>query len=926
MRQLWESPKSISTILLNADKGDIKKNMANFIVHNLYDNISSLHQKDEQLIYIITLLLKEEINSLTNINTFFLYETCGGFLLKEFKKRKEVKFFFKNVILKIIERFEKNYPSEKIVLDTKEIREMIKSSSTKNQQLHKTKINRKEDKKFELFNQNYLYRLFNKDNLCNELVKYKDKDMLDYLLKKINGMSSPNQYLNETFLQDIAFDKDFDKIMEYYKNSFFQVIDIIDLFFESLLNNIDLCPYSIKCFCKIISILIKKKFPKSIKVEQNRFLIIFFFQYLLFPMLIDPSLDLLINEYFISDSIKQKIKTIISILNKLLRGILYEKSNLTPFNWYIIEKMPKILDFFNKLCQVSLPNFIDKLLNDKLPENYEYEYFKENPNKNFLYRNICFNIDELYSLVMNAEKCKNNISIDKVILNKFKIYIKDLEKLKNKEEFEELHTTDIRYDIIERKKIIKYFLLTDLISNKKFDKLLTIKNNKKNHFTLKELKKIETEEQKIKNDISKVKNFIYALLYNYQILSKNEYKVENLSNFNNILKELKAKSSISSSIYMDNRHIPLDWYINSLMHYLPKLPEKYKINDYEELLNEIENEITNSIKELNFEILTNFIEYYKEAQKEKIYNQKVINILNDLDINRIVEDIINEEKIYFDLNKDDKINLFFLNIMQEFTEFSNLFLKNEEETKMQNDIKSFINQIPYFDKNILDIEDDFFKLLKDKKIPEIIQNYYTLIKKNLKGKKFGNEKKLNAINNKIYDYIMEQLYDKLYPKQLLIQDIQIYKNCYKHIWIEFQNLIKENKNYIFNDYLPKAINFFKQFQKEKSPRKKLICLQEIFNCNYNLAKFNGDEMKGADDEMPLLNYSLIQSKPENIYSSCKYTELFLGEKALEIEGIQLIQIIGICQKMQNISLKDFYNIAESYYIYNCDMVNKGLIY
>ena len=139
-------------------------------------------------------------------------------------------------------------------------------------------------------------------------------------------------------------------------------------------------------------------------------------------------------------------------------------------------------------------------------------------------------------------------------------------------------------------------------------------------------------------------------------------------------------------------------------------------------------------------------------------------------------------------------------------------------------------------------------------------------------------------------------------------------------------MIKENKNYIFDDYLPDAINYFKQFQKEKSPRKKLICLQEIFNCTYNLAKFNNEEIKGADDEMPLLNYSLIQSKPENIYSSCKYTELFLGEKASEIEGNQLIKIIGVCQKMQKTSFEDFYNIAESDYMYKCDMVNKGLIY
>ena len=122
------------------------------------------------------------------------------------------------------------------------------------------------------------------------------------------------------------------------------------------------------------------------------------------------------------------------------------------------------------------------------------------------------------------------------------------------------------------------------------------------------------------------------------------------------------------------------------------------------------------------------------------------------------------------------------------------------------------------------------------------------------------------------------------------------------------------------------LNYFKQFQTEKSPRKKLVCLQQIFNCIYNLAKFNGDQIKGADDEMPLLNYSLIQSKPLSIYSNCKYTELFLGAKASEIGGSQLTKILGICEKMEKTSFEDFYNLTESDYIYQCDMVNKGLIY
>ena len=264
--------------------------------------------------------------------------------------------------------------------------------------------------------------------------------------------------------------------------------------------------------------------------------------------------------------------------------------------------------------------------------------------------------------------------------------------------------------------------------------------------------------------------------------------------------------------------------------------------------------------------------------------------------------------------------------MSKDTQFSNLFLKNEEEKKMYNNINWFIKKIPKVAEYTFDYNDNCFDIIKEIKIPEIIEHYFTLIKNNLKGKNLGDEKKLNDINNKVYDYIMEQLYDKLFPKEFLIQDIKIYQNCYNHIWIEFHNLIKENKNYIFDDYLSDTINYFKQFEKEKSPRKKLVCLQKIFDCTYNLAKFNGDEVKGADDEMPILNYSLIQSKPESLYSNCKYTELFLGGKASEIEGSQLTKIIGICQKMENVSFADFYNLTETDYIYKCDLVNKGLLY
>jgi hypothetical protein len=124
MVELWNNPWSISKILLNSDIDDLKKNLAPFIVHNLYENIPSLnHHNEDQLIYIITLILKEEINSLKNIDSSFLNETCAGIILKELNKKKEVKIFFKNILFEIIKKLE--YSSEKIIFSPAAITEDI---------------------------------------------------------------------------------------------------------------------------------------------------------------------------------------------------------------------------------------------------------------------------------------------------------------------------------------------------------------------------------------------------------------------------------------------------------------------------------------------------------------------------------------------------------------------------------------------------------------------------------------------------------------------------------------------------------------------------------------------------------------------------------------------------------------------------------
>lgn len=93
MHELWQNPHSISNIILKSDKISVKK-IAHFIVHNLYDT-SSLNHSDDQLIYIISLLLKQEINSLKEINSASIEENGCWYILNELKKRKRFNIFQK---------------------------------------------------------------------------------------------------------------------------------------------------------------------------------------------------------------------------------------------------------------------------------------------------------------------------------------------------------------------------------------------------------------------------------------------------------------------------------------------------------------------------------------------------------------------------------------------------------------------------------------------------------------------------------------------------------------------------------------------------------------------------------------------------------------------------------------------------------------
>ena len=128
MKYLWSYPKSLATIfsVTNIQDSHI---LAPFITNNLYENyFASNGKKEEQLLYIISLLLKKEINNFQSKepNLFeFLVESPVSKIFKELIYKKDIIKFFNMILIDIIKEIETINSQDKITFDLNEINDII---------------------------------------------------------------------------------------------------------------------------------------------------------------------------------------------------------------------------------------------------------------------------------------------------------------------------------------------------------------------------------------------------------------------------------------------------------------------------------------------------------------------------------------------------------------------------------------------------------------------------------------------------------------------------------------------------------------------------------------------------------------------------------------------------------------------------------
>ena len=485
---------------------------------------------------------------------------------------------------------------------------------------------------------------------------------------------------------------------------------------------------------------------------------------------------------------------------------------------------------------------------------------------------------------------------------------------------------------VEGKKQIYHFLETDLLCNEKYSKLFSIKQ-KTPYFSLKELKQTSNEEEVMQNNIIKVKNFFSALLCNYMDLAKKDFNENSISNVKDILKELKL--FLKSSNFVVDGKIPMEWYATSLIQYLDKIPQEFRYNNYELLFNDIEKDLNKSLKELDFEALSVCLGFMKFSKRGITFYEKAKEILIDIELNEKVKKIIEEEPIQVNIEFKYSPKIKEFKITKKAKEKQIALLDNmvfEKPNKKPihcKTIQTFTKRFPNLSKYQVLQDLDLFKMQEELKIPEKLDEYFNIIKEYLTDEKLSineelplnDEKTMQIINEKIYDYVMTKIYDKIYPPDTDQIDNIIFSQSIKLSWTEPKNFVKQKKNFVYDSFLPDVIYYFKQIDIEKSPRKKLMNMSNVFKSITNLVDFNYGEDKidvGVDDQMPILNYSFIKAQPERIYSNCRYMDLYIGDKRSKGEGSQLSQLIGICQYIKDLKYDSLFDVTEEEFNINCN--------
>ena len=783
------------------------------------------------------------------------------------------------------------------------------------------------------YNKEYMFEL-NQDRLIKKIKDEKDAELKEFFIKQLENINSDSKkYSNEGILK-LLDNENNPFLIELYKENFLFIRKIIDNLLQTIVDKIITLPYSLRCICKIIYLLISKKFPYLSKYSINTFLGKFLLNKCIFPVLSLRIKNVLDMRIF-SQKTKKCLDIVIDVLAKANSGTLYNTytdPEKTIFNQYLIEIIPTLNKFYEKIIDVQLPKVMNDLINEttqkmennnsrkifnfrhkkqivpeqgdnsKTPDNNQmppplFNYFKENSDEILHLQSICFSTEDILFLTELIGRNLKKFSD----LPKYKFFCKTYQRIIGENEL--LKNLIIEQNEQDKSTRKVYFIIFKEEINEKLANLLQKKKKDRSTF--------ESSEQDSDLICKRIKFCIKIILKGLNLLNNKDFAYLNFAKstdkFFSALKytldELGEYSELSNII-------PLKWYAQYIYNYKKELSDNYQRNDFNELYEEIYTEeanILNELKSLSSIVITRDGMNLRCAEKVIEKAEYELKILEEAKKYIQIEKFIDNEKIEacITLNEDflikQKANIkpfplpFFINDMKNCTHKENT---NEKIPNHIYNIRDFISLFPIkFDSK--DNKEKQHNRLRFSKIfqkdislgerkyhsNKIIENYMELVKKQIKDpsnkKYFGDIKdnEVKEILGKIENYILRRVYKYIYPTTQSQTDDRFYEYTRKLEWIKPEHLeIKK----LYVNQLKFAEKYIKQIDKAHTVVDKIDCINNAYVTMNNTVKFisGKNEDAGQDELTPLFQYILIKSQPEFLFTNINYIKSLLSEADL----------------------------------------------
>ena len=932
------------------------KQISNFLMNNLFDDIFNNHLTDE-LLSIIFRCLEKEINEISGPEKFLENSKCR-ILFEGLFNNPKIKYFFHLIVSPIVENIEnKNY--DKWILNINEIINDLNNNLNEYEAKGIFSEKNNQEQKNKEFNEKYFSDV-TKNYLEDLLEKTNDDFSKEYIKKQIELYeSNENIYSNNKLTEEIKNAKDSNKIFILYKQTFLKIKRVIDYLILCLNEKIHLMPLSLKIICKMIKILVNKKHKNCSLLTQNLYVGKFFFEFLLFQCLENLDYGCLCGTYIISKTTQKNFNSVILILKQLFSFEFFNSNNnysLIPFNSYFLNELLSLVSkLFSELTNITFSPFIEKIIQN---ENiYYYDYFKENPEEIIHQTSFCFSINELKLLFKIADsnfipEFKEILVSNKESIEKMRnIYTPTLKRFKHdSSEFDNIILEE------EKQNKIFYFLFTKLKFNEEFLKYEKIESS--DCFTRKELISVKTEEELLENNLIKIDNFLVKLLYINDILNQRDFSELASKDLIELLNELIK--ILKTGRLNFNSPVPPEWYGKSLVNLLINLPEKYKKNNYDKILSLLKLNIQKSIDFLDPKIFTHIYEKFKYINERKELLTYVEECLLNIEQNNILNNFFNQEiHTLLSLNKtcvNGKSTFKIKSISHLIEIFPDLTTKekNGKNKSLDNQKEDFI---PEFLINYFNVIND---KLKDSKIIKNIDfinkyNEYENSKSNLDSKnksfcflfdgfknnleeylslnfslfeddsfenydisfflKIYQNKYFEFISDKIENYIMNKLYSRIFPLESSHKDIKIYRKAIQYSWIEPKHLIQNEELFKYN-FFNEIIVDIQNLDYTRSPISKMKLLALIFNKIEKSIIFNlPDEICFVSNYIiPFFVYCLIKSKPRKLWSNLIYIKYYHGKS---IDQQIFCQFQVAVTMLENLAYNNLINVSKEEFEENC---------